>query len=265
MNCQEARKHWDLYFDSEGDAELHLRVNEHLQRCPLCTAWFDAQSQLETRLVETIARSHTAGGQPVDWQKVFDAAGVTARPSRQPWWRSLAMLVMAASVILAMASIFFLFTNADSVPSLAELSADLHRHMATGSLRPDFESDSDLAVERYLVGRVSFSVRCPPRENSGFVVRGAGLCELANQPVVYVVGAVDDDTVSVFVLPKGSLQRFPGEQQRVNGTLPQSDRTGGYQVVYSVIDQNLVMVVGKSPRDKLERVLNSYGTYPHTS
>ena len=80
-----------------------------------------------------------------------------------------------------------------------------------------------------------------------------------------MVGAVDQEAVSIFVLPQGSLQRFPREQRRVSELRPQSDPTAGYQVVYSVIDQHLVMVVGRSPRDKLERVLNSYGTYPHAS
>lgn len=265
MNCQEARRHWDLYFDSEGDAELHLRVNQHLQGCPQCASWFDAQSRLETRITETIAGGDAREDRPIDWQKVLESAGVAVVPSRQSWWRmNGAMFVAVASVILAIVSMSFFF-NADGAPSLAALSADVHRHMATGNLRPDFESDSDLAVERYLVSRVSFPVRCPPREDSGFIVRGAGLCELASQPVAYVVGAVGEDTVSVFVLPEASLRRFPREQRRASEPMPQSDQTGDYQVIYSVIDQNLVMVVGKSPRTKLERVLNAYGTYPHAS
>ena len=265
MNCQEARKHWNLYFDSEGDAELHFRVNEHLQRCSECTAWFDAQSRSETQIVETIASGESSDYPPINWQNVFAGVGVTVGPSRRPWRRNWVVLAAAASLIFVVATLAALLNGSRDEPSLTELSADLHRHLATGDLRPDFESDSDLAVDRYLVGRVSFPIRCPPREDSGFVVRGAGLCELANQPVAYVVGAVDGNVVSVFVLPKGSLQQFPHEQKRADKPIPQSDRTGGCQVVYSVVDQNLVMVVGNSPPEKLERVLSAYGTYPHTS
>lgn len=265
MNCQEARKHWDLYYDSEGDAEVHFRVNEHLQRCPECSAWFDAQSRLETSLVEAIAGNGTNEDQRIDWQKVLDAAGVNAGQSRHRWRSNWAVLLVAAATLaLALASLATYMSDSGG-PSLTELSADLHRHIATGNLRPDFESDSDLAVERYLIGRVSFPVRCPPRENSGFMVQGAGLSEIDGQPVAYVLGAVEHDAVSIFVLPKGSLHRFPREHNRLEELRPQSGRVGGYRVVYSVIDRNLVLVVGSSSPEKLERVLNAYGTYPHAS
>ena len=33
MTCTEARQQWNLYHDSEGDAELHFQVNEHLAMC----------------------------------------------------------------------------------------------------------------------------------------------------------------------------------------------------------------------------------------
>ena len=51
MNCNEARQHWNLYHDSEGDAELHFRISEHLAGCADCAQWFSQQSRLEGLLV----------------------------------------------------------------------------------------------------------------------------------------------------------------------------------------------------------------------
>src|SRR5262249_61788829 len=54
MNCNEARQHWNLYHDSDGDAELHFRISEHLAACPDCAQWFSQQSRLESLLVDKL-------------------------------------------------------------------------------------------------------------------------------------------------------------------------------------------------------------------
>jgi predicted anti-sigma-YlaC factor YlaD len=54
MNCQQARRHWDLYYDSEGAAELHFQLNEHLSSCAGCADWFDKQSRLESLIEQRL-------------------------------------------------------------------------------------------------------------------------------------------------------------------------------------------------------------------
>ena len=55
MNCNDVRQHWMLYFDSEGDAEMHLRISDHLGMCPACAEWFARQQRFEQGFSERLA------------------------------------------------------------------------------------------------------------------------------------------------------------------------------------------------------------------
>lgn len=259
MNCQEVRRHWELFYDSEGDAELHFQLNAHLASCAQCAEWFDRQSRLESLLEQRLSAGEA--NVEIDWSRLLVRAGVT-RASRSN--AKLFFVSGLAAIAASLALILWHFGDPGqhSFPSLLQLSAEAHEHVSGGRVRPEFESRSDIEVDHYLLERVPFPVRCPPRKDSGFAVTGAGLYQLADQPAAYVIGTVDDRPVSIFVLPKESLQVFP--QQRVVRDEPvATGREGTTEVVMSVIDRNLVLVAGDVARAKLTRVLKSYGTYPH--
>ncbi len=263
MNCHEARRHWDLYHDSEGDAELHFQLNEHLENCAECAEWFHGQSRLESLLRDRLNRVSTNDSPAVDWSKVLARAGVT-HAKRSNVWSILGTVVVAlAAGILLMIGFVGGFSR-NKLPDLASLSAEVHDEVLAGNLRPDFESESDLDIDRYLVNHVPFPVRCPPRRDSGFVVRGAGLCKVADQSTAYVIGSVDQQPVSVFVLPQESLEKFPLQRDELSRAARTSCRKGQTEIAISIIDRNLVLVAGNVTQAKLTRVLNSYGTYPHS-
>src|SRR5437879_3340694 len=78
MNCHEVRRHWHLYHDSEGDAEVHFQVNEHLAMCRECAEWFGQQSRLERLIGDRLA---AAPATPELWRRALVASGL-ARPAR---------------------------------------------------------------------------------------------------------------------------------------------------------------------------------------
>lgn len=264
MKCHEARRHWDLFYDSEGDAELQFQLNEHLEGCVGCAEWFDKQNRLESLIEERLANA-TVEEQTsqVDWSGLLVGAGVTPRTKSRSWLMFGSTILALAACLLIFASFYGLPFGSGGPPSLSRLSADVHQQVAGGSLRPEFESQSDIEVDQYLLKRVAFPVRCPPRKDSGFSVRGAGLCELSDQPAAYVVGTVDQQPVSIFVLPKESLSVFQRQNSQLRRESITACREGDTEVVFSIVDQNLVLVAGDVVREKLTRVLNSYGTYPH--
>jgi hypothetical protein len=88
---------------------------------------------------------------------------------------------------------------------------------------------------------------------------------LSNQPAAYVVGSVEDRPVSIFVLHRESLAAFPKQLADLQRDDVSEFSQGSHRMVFSMIDQNVVLVVGDVEREKLTRVLKSYGTYPHTS
>jgi anti-sigma factor RsiW len=256
MNCNEARQHWNLYHDSEGDPALHFRINEHLAVCSDCAQWFAQQSRLEHLLAEKL-KSELAT--PELWDKVLRGAGLKQPvPSRR--WLLLAGVAAcaAAAVVLLGSRLFFPRPEAD----LAPLSAQWHERLSRGEESVQFHSDSDLAVEAYLRQRVSFPVRCPPRKDAGFAVRGAGTGELNGQPAAYLAGTVDSTPVSIFILHKQSLDRFPAQLRAVRRENPYHCRAGDYELVLRLIDRNAVVAVGRAPADSLEKVLNAYASYP---
>src|SRR5260370_24786399 len=84
MNCNEARQHWNLYHDSEGDAELHFQISEHLAICPDCAAWFSQQSRLESLVAEKLS-SHAPTAEL--WNKVLTRSGLKQpAPARRWLW-----------------------------------------------------------------------------------------------------------------------------------------------------------------------------------
>lgn len=67
------------------------------------------------------------------------------------------------------------------------------------------------------------------------------------------------------MLPKESLKEFPELRQILQREPMTACREGNSEMVLSVFDNNLVLVIGNVERTKLTRVLKSYGTYPHAA
>jgi anti-sigma factor RsiW len=258
MKCTEARQHWNMYHDSEGDAELHFQISDHLAICPTCAEWFSQQSRLESLLAEKLSAPAPAADL---WNGVLSRAGLIRPAPAQRWLWLAGVAACAAAVFVAVFWTWSRFSDSPS-PDLAKLTATRHERLAAGEEIPQFESRSDLEVEDYLRKRVAFPVRCPPRKDAGFDVRGAGVCKLADQPAAYLSGRVNETPVSIFVLPRDSLAAFPHQREALRKEKTHRCQEGQYAMVLGVIDQNAVLVVGRTEPERLEKVLTAYGTYP---
>jgi hypothetical protein len=257
MNCSEARQHWNLYHDSEGDVELHFRIEEHLANCAGCAEWFHSQSRLEDLLAEKLAARTP---DPELWNRVLVGTGLVKPASTRRWILFSSMAACAATIALLVVWNGDRFSGAPT-NDLADLTGSWHERLASGVEALQFKSQSDLEVEDYLRKQVSFPVRCPPRKDAGFEVRGAGVCRLADQPAAYLAGHVDMTPVSIFVMPRGSLAAFSKYSGDAAGEVAHR-RIGSLESVLGVVDQNAVLVVGQTDPARLERVLKAYGTYP---
>jgi anti-sigma factor RsiW len=256
MTCNEVRQHWMLYLDSEGDAELHFRISDHLGMCPACAEWFARQQRFEQELTARLAEGTAT---PELWDRVLDRVGI--RPtagSRRRWvvWSG----VFAAACL---AAVLILRANAPSRESdLPKIAAQWHERLLQGSVQADLVSTSDHEVDQYLKKRVPFRVHCPPRTDVNFAVRGAGVCDVKDRhQAAYIVGQVDGAQISILVLDRSSLNAFPKESAHLTSGSHHRCREGNYQMVSGVIADNVVLVIGAASPDALERLLNAYGTY----
>jgi anti-sigma factor RsiW len=261
MNCDEIRRHWHLYHDSEGDAELHWRINEHLGTCPTCAEWCAKQSRFEDLLCQKLA-TDSADGEL--WASVLGSVGlVRAKPARR-WVLFSSLAACAAAILLLVGASWYWLTGENNAsPSLSSLTAEWHNRLTSGQEPFAFRSESDLEVEDYLRQEVTFQVRCPPRKDSGFAVEGAGTCQFAGESAAVVIGHVDRAPVSIVILSRDSLATFPHQRAALQGEAIHRCREGELEMALSVIDRNLVLVVGRAPAESLLRVLRAYGTYPH--
>jgi hypothetical protein len=156
----------------------------------------------------------------------------------------------------------FQVANQFTGPELTRLAAVEHEHVVQGSLQPEFVSASDEEVDRYLKTRLSFPVHCPPRKDVAFEVEGARICQIKDQRAALIVGQVNQSPVSILVFDRSSLDAFPRERDRLaQGGGRHRCREGDLQMVLGIIADNLVVVIGAAPTEKLEQLLNAYGSY----
>jgi len=257
MNCDEVRQHWELYYDSEGDSEVYLQINEHLAACQGCAKWFFQQAQFEDGVTAKLAAAQPTAEL---WRRVLSETGAAQPVAARGWSFFSPFFALAASLVLIVGIWQF---RAPSEPDhLFALTATLHERIFDGSQRVEFASASDEAVEGYLKQRVSFHVRCPPRKDAGFEVRGGGVCTIAGDSAAYVVGQVESKDVSIFILPAERLAKFDHEREVLSREAIHHCREGKYEMVLAKIDHNIVVVIGKGSPEQLERVVRAYGTYP---
>jgi hypothetical protein len=255
MICAEVRQHWMLYLDSEGNAVLHLHINEHLAECPACAEWFERRRRLE-RAVQS--RLSTGRPTPELWDRVLSGAGALPRPGRL---RRLAWGgALAAAALLAVA--LGLFARSAAAPHLSREAAGLHDRWLHGEVRPEFASHSDHEVDRFLKAWAPFPVHCPPRGDVDFAVRGAGFCTMCDRPGAFIVGEVEESPVTIVVLDRGSLTAFPRDEGRLRDGHHHRCREGNFDMVSGLVADNIVIVTGTAPPEALEKLLDAYGTYP---
>ena len=257
MKCEDARRHWSLYYDSETGPEKCFQISEHLSGCAECRQWFEQQSRFE-RGVERKLQSISPS--PEVWERVANSVrGRRTTSRRQPWAVIGTIVALAASLLAATV----LWTTSPDRVDLTEVTAAQHTQLVSQAKRIDYESESDIEVEGYLRRRVNFPVRCPPRQDSGFFVRGAGLCRLADWEAAYLVGHVDQADVSIFILPDAALTGFSRHREHLADGMRQLYHKGHYTMAVAAVDQSVVLVVGRVEEEQLFTVLDAYGSYHH--
>jgi len=256
MNCEEIRQHWHVFHDSEGDAEIHLRINDHLSLCDECSKWFFQQSRLEDGMVEKL-RDVEATKEV--WKTIRQQCVATEPHVKRHYvfWSSLVAIMLVCLVAIFRGGVLPGGRSFD----LAELSAGLHEKLATGREQIQLISNSTNEIEEYLRGSVSFPVRCPPPEEIGFSLRGGGTCHFEQDTVAYIVGQVDGTPVSVFVMDRNSLSHFPLHYNILGRESVYQCRARDVGIVMSQVNDNLVLVTGKAPADRLRQVLKAYGSH----
>ncbi len=257
MNCNDVRGHWNLHRDSEGDAEMHLRIEEHLAICPDCKSWYSRQNRLENGLVAALNSDAPTSAM---WDRVLVESGLAT--GKREFFRARMILVAAVFALAVFVGWWIAIGRGSASDRLVAATVDWHQRLASGEELVQFQSESDLAVENFLRQRVSFPVRCPPRKDAGFLVQGAGVFRIADRPAAYLFGEVDREPVSIFVLARSNSDPMVRETIAKELEASHLHGPGAYEVSIAGIDKNTVVAVGRTSSARLDQVLQAYGTYP---
>lgn len=250
LDCAQVRRLRALYHDGEGEPQLYDRINAHLAACAACSGWYESQRRFDRRIEDHL---RPPPADPLLWGRLLVGAGLV-RPSGNHRG-CLALLVVAAAGLLVA-----LLWSLRPATDLAASVLHWHTRLVQGAEAPQLASDSDRVVEDYLRGRVSFPVRCPPRQDSGFHVTGAGVRRKAGGEVAYLTGRIGDSPVSIFIFPQSV--RFPASDwETLDDPAFRYGRRRGYDLMLRRFDRNWVLVVGRTDRGRLSRVLRAYGSY----
>jgi len=258
MNCRETRQRVWRYLDHEVDQELRRRIEDHLAACAGCARYFAREQRLEAALTERLAAGQAT---PAMWERVLSRAGVKAAAATR--LRRLVVVGLVAAAVLLLTAVGLRIAQPAHSSELARVAADWHQRLLAGTVRPDMASTSDEEVDRYLKTKVPFRVHCPPRTDVDFAVKGAGVCTLKGQrQAAYIFGRVEQVPVSILVLDRASLNAFPRDRTRLEDSGRAQCREADLQMVYGIIHENVVVVIGAAPLESLEKLLSAYGTYP---
>lgn len=262
MTCTEVRQHWMLYHDSEGDPELHLRINAHLGECPGCAEWFAKQGWLERALAERLNAGDPDGAL---WDRVLRGSGLPPAP-RPRRWRKPTLMIAAVAAAVGLTVVAVRLAPPHQPPlqhrepvTLTRLTVDCHDRHLQGTSRVEYLTRDGPEAERYVRGHVDFPVHAPRSNGLPFSVEGAGVCRWSPKPMAYFAGRLEQTSVSVFVLSRNSLDAFPSDRDRLlQAGGRYRARDGGYETVCGLTDDCVVVLVGTTSPELLERLFDAY-------
>ena len=256
MNCNEAKRRWVL-IGERGEPERELLL-DHLAGCEDCLQWYQRQSEVDMLTVQVL---YGSGPDLSVWRRIEQQ--VLPRPSSiTPAYAWRACLAAAAVLLIVVGLLRYL--RSENSHAAAEKLIAKHLELAAGDIPMAHLSESDLQVESYLKSRTPFPMRCPPRRDSGFFVKGAGVLSAEKTSTAYLHGQVGDTPVTIFIMPVTRKSDFPFDDD------PAADSTTivcpytNCTVYLAILHQNVVAIIGESISESiLERIARAYGTYPH--
>jgi anti-sigma factor (TIGR02949 family) len=267
MNCDLAKSHVFPYVDGELTRELREEMNAHLSGCAACRRLVDQERAFQGAYV---ARLRPDPAPPELRQKVdrlLDGLVVAEHRRRRmrsaPWIYVAAAAVLLAVGVTVGVGVQSVRQRSHMLAELAEASVDQHQKLVRGVLPPDIAGISPKAAEHWFRKRLDFNVSLPELNSADLQLRGARISHLANIEVAALEYQLDQEHVSLFIIPEDAYKRLGLSEKPKFKVL--SHR--GYDVIiwrhhnsaYTLVSEigARACLVCHSPGDKVEGALQS--------
>jgi anti-sigma factor RsiW len=205
MACEFWKAHLDTYVDGELPANQRRDFEAHLRTCLSCSGAILSRVQMK-RAIHIAGKRYTPS---TEFRRRVQRDMVRKQPHRLRSKWALAAVVLAASIVAGVASVYFerVHRRTDSVYS--EI-ADLHVSTLASSSPVDVISSDRHTVKPWFQGRIPFTFNLPELESSEFSLVGGRLTYLDQTPGAQLLFQIRKHRISVFVFSEDSLRgKFP--------------------------------------------------------
>lgn len=203
MRCHETSRLMPLFLDSELSPEVTLEMEEHFESCSDCRHRLEMESSLEASVRATLVEPEPADG------AIWDRAVAKAVQSGRSVRLNMSKVVFAVAAALVAALAFVVIGAPHRELDLAHSAATDHaRFMVEVSEEalPPTSMHEFLDAGRQTLPKGAF---LPATLPTGYSLVKTGRCKLDGAPVAYLVLRRGGEPISVFLMPREALHRFP--------------------------------------------------------
>ena len=199
MNCTDIQVAIHGYIDGELDPLRNLEIEQHLQRCAVCSQSYKADQALQTA-VKTGAQYFPASA---DLRKRIQTSvrqvGKSQRTLPVMPWRWLAV---AASVIFVVILAWALIPRGfDAEQLVAQEVVSSHVRSLMVAHLADVKSSDQHTVKPWFTGKLDFSPPVKDLSKEGFPLVGGRLDYLENRPVAALVYQRRNHVINLIIWP----------------------------------------------------------------
>jgi anti-sigma factor RsiW len=239
--CQELNPLFAAYADGDVAPADRASVEVHLAKCPPCRARIAEQRAVRDVLAarRPVLRPCAPGDLRARCAAQAAGSGVRRRFGSRPFLNRWVPVSVAASLVLAIAGVFFFSFNNRVAALATELTLD---HMTCFQFAPERSQHLDAeTAEHQWLAKQQWGIHVPASSPANQLeLLGVRRCGMGNARVAHILYRWRGQPLSVFIVPRTVRGPIPHEPM---------DKLGHEAVMWSDTDRTYVVLARGRPSD----------------
>ena len=202
MTCARTRQMLDAWFDQELDAATSAEFAQHLATCPACSALRSDREALRKTLKTSAPYFAAPASLRPAVMRQLAAVQETRLPvlRRTPWWQPFLLATFAATAS-ALLTVWMLHAPLDNAisPWQEQVVARHVAGLADPKQRIQIASSDRHNIKPWFNGKLDFAPTVADLSTEGFVLLGARLEQIGQQPAAALIYQAREHSISLFM------------------------------------------------------------------